>query len=145
MSETYKSAGVDISAGDKLIKNIKDNVKSTFSKNVLSGIGHFGAFFELNKDDYEKPVLVSSVDGVGTKLKIAFMLDKHDTVGQDLVNHCVNDIAVCGAKPLYFMDYLAFGKLVTEKAESIISGFAKACRENEVSLINSLILLKEYK
>lgn len=135
MGETYKSAGVDISAGDKLIKNIKNNVKSTFSKNVLSGIGHFGAFFELNKDDYENPVLVSSVDGVGTKLKIAFMLDKHDTVGQDLVNHCVNDIAVCGAKPLYFMDYLAFGKLVTKKAESIISGFAKACRENEVSLI----------
>lgn len=135
MSETYKSAGVDINAGDELVKKIKNNVKSTFSKNVLAGIGHFGAFFELDKDEYENPVLVSSVDGVGTKLKIAFMMDKHDTVGQDLVNHCVNDIAVCGAKPLYFMDYLAFGKLDTARAESIISGFAKACRENEVALI----------
>jgi phosphoribosylformylglycinamidine cyclo-ligase len=135
LSETYKSAGVDVSAGDELVKKIKDNVKSTFSKNVLAGIGHFGAFFELDKNDYENPVLVSSVDGVGTKLKIAFMLDKHDTVGQDLVNHCVNDIAVCGAKPLYFMDYLAFGKLDTKRGESIISGFAKACRENDVALI----------
>jgi phosphoribosylformylglycinamidine cyclo-ligase len=135
LSETYKSAGVDISAGDELVTKIKDKVKSTFSKNVLSGIGHFGAFFELNKDDYENPVLVSSVDGVGTKLKIAFMMDKHDSVGQDLVNHCVNDIAVCGAKPLYFMDYLAFGKLDTNRGESIISGFAKACRENDVALI----------
>ena len=135
MSQTYKSAGVDIAAGDELVKKIKESVKSTFSKNVLAGIGHFGAFFELNKNEYDNPVLVSSVDGVGTKLKIAFMLDKHDTVGQDLVNHCVNDIAVCGAKPLYFMDYLAFGKLDTKRGESIISGFAKACRENEVALI----------
>ncbi len=135
MSETYKSAGVDISAGDELVSRIKDSVKSTFSKNVLAGIGHFGAFFELDKGEYENPVLVSSVDGVGTKLKVAFMLDKHDTVGQDLVNHCVNDIAVCGAKPLYFMDYLAFGKLNTKRGESIISGFAQACRENDVALI----------
>jgi phosphoribosylformylglycinamidine cyclo-ligase len=135
LSETYKSAGVDIAAGDELIKKIKNSVKSTFSKNVLAGIGHFGAFFELNKNEFDNPVLVSSVDGVGTKLKIAFMLDKHDTVGQDLVNHCVNDIAVCGARPLYFMDYLAFGKLDTKKGESIISGFAKACRENDVALI----------
>ena len=118
MSQTYKSAGVDIAAGDELVKKIKESVKSTFSKNVLAGIGHFGAFFELNKNEYDNPVLVSSVDGVGTKLKIAFMLDKHDTVGQDLVNHCVNDIAVCGAKPLYFMDYLAFGKLDTKRGGS---------------------------
>ncbi|MCF8241291.1 MAG: phosphoribosylformylglycinamidine cyclo-ligase [Melioribacteraceae bacterium] len=135
MSETYKAAGVDIEAGDKVVGNIKSLVKSTFSKNVLTDIGHFGAFYELDLSGYKKPVLVSSVDGVGTKLKVAFAMDKHDTVGQDLVNHCINDIAVCGAKPLYFMDYLAFGKLVPEIAEQIIKGFAAACRENDVSLI----------
>jgi phosphoribosylformylglycinamidine cyclo-ligase len=135
VSNTYKSAGVDIEAGDETVKRIKSFAKSTFNKNVLSDIGMFGGFYELDVKQYQNPVLVSSVDGVGTKLKIAFAMNKHNTVGQDLVNHCVNDIAVCGAKPIYFLDYLAFGKLVPEKAASIIEGFAKACRENECALI----------
>lgn len=135
LSTDYKSAGVNIKAGDETVSRIKEHAKSTFNKNVLTGIGHFGAFFEFDKNDYKNPVLVSSVDGVGTKLKVAFMMDKHDTIGQDLVNHCVNDIAVCGAKPLYFMDYLAFGKLYPEKAEQIIKGFSIACKENGVALI----------
>lgn len=135
MGKTYKDSGVDIKAGENLVGSIKDMVKSTFNDKVLSGIGHFGAFYEMDTSAYKKPVMVSSVDGVGTKLKVAIMMDKHDTVGQDLVNHCVNDIAVCGAKPLYFMDYLAFGKLVPAKAEKIIEGFTIACRENGVALI----------
>lgn len=135
MSTTYKSAGVDIEAGDQFVKRIKSHVKSTFNKNVLTDIGLFGSFYEIDFTKYDKPVLVSSVDGVGTKLKVAIMTNKHDTIGQDLVNHCVNDIAVCGAEPLYFMDYLAFGKLNPEKAEKIIDGFATACRENGVALV----------
>lgn len=135
MDNTYKAAGVDIKAGDETVDRIKVLAKSTFTKHVLSGIGHFGAFFEADFPGYAKPVLVSSVDGVGTKLKVAFLANKHDTVGQDLVNHCVNDIAVCGAKPLYFMDYFAVGKLVPDVAEQIIKGFAKACIENGVALI----------
>lgn len=135
MSSTYKESGIDIQAGDETVGRIKNLVKSTFNKNVLSGIGHFGAFFEIDKEKFKNPVLVSSVDGVGTKLKVAFMMDKHDTVGQDLVNHCVNDISVCGATPQYFMDYLAFGKLFPDKAEQIIKGFSIACKENGVALI----------
>ncbi|MBS3945374.1 MAG: phosphoribosylformylglycinamidine cyclo-ligase [Melioribacter sp.] len=135
MNNTYKSAGVDIDAGDKTVEKIKDLAKSTFNKNVLSGIGHFGAFYQIDLLKYKNPILVSSVDGVGTKLKIAFMMNRHNTVGQDLVNHCVNDIAVCGAEPQYFMDYLAFGKLIPEKAEQIIRGFSIACKENNVALI----------
>lgn len=135
MSKDYKSSGVNIQAGDETVSRIKEHAKSTFNKNVLTGIGHFGAFYEFDKNEYENPVLVSSVDGVGTKLKVAFLMEKHDTIGQDLVNHCVNDIAVCGAKPLYFMDYLAFGKLYPEKAEQIIKGFSIACKENNVALI----------
>ena len=135
MGKSYKNSGVDIKAGEETVERIKKLVKSTFSKNVLTGIGHFGAFYQLDLTNYKTPVLVSSVDGVGTKLKVAFMMDKHDTVGQDLVNHCINDIAVCGADPLYFMDYLAFGKLFPDKAEKIIEGFSIACRENGVSLI----------
>ncbi len=135
MDLTYKSAGVNIQAGDETVERIKSLAKSTFNKNVLSGIGHFGAFYQVDLSKWKNPVLVSSVDGVGTKLKIAFMMDKHDTVGQDLVNHCVNDIAVCGAEPQYFMDYLAFGKLFPDKAEQIIKGFSIACRENNVALI----------
>ncbi len=135
MTESYKSAGVNIEAGEETVERIKSLAKSTFNKNVLTGIGQFGAFYEADFGNIKNPVLVSSVDGVGTKLKIAFVMDKHDTVGQDLVNHCVNDIAVGGAKPLFFMDYLAFGKLIPEKAEQIIKGFSIACRENEVSLI----------
>ena len=135
METTYKSAGVNIEAGDETIKKIKTHARSTFNKNVLSDIGLFGGFYELNLVEYKNPVLVSSVDGVGTKLKIAFAMNMHDTVGQDLVNHCVNDIAVCGAKPLYFLDYLAFGKLNPNVAEKIVEGFSKACRENGCALI----------
>ncbi len=137
MSEnsTYKAAGVDIQAGDETVKRIKGFAKSTFNKNVLSDIGLFGAFYQPDLAGLKEPVLVSSVDGVGTKLKIAFATDKHDTVGQDLVNHCVNDISVCGAKPLFFLDYLAFGKLNPDKAAKIIEGFSIACRENECALI----------
>ncbi len=135
MSKDYRSSGVDIKAGEETVDRIKGYAKSTFNKNVLSGIGHFGAFYQLDLSGYKEPVLVSSVDGVGTKLKVAFKMNRHDTVGQDLVNHCVNDIAVCGAKPLYFMDYLAFGKLYPDKAEQIIKGFSIACKENEIALI----------
>lgn len=135
MSNSYKSAGVDIEAGEQTVDKIKDIVKSTFNNNVLSGIGHFGAFYKIDFTQFKEPVMVSSVDGVGTKLKVAFLMDVHNTVGQDLVNHCVNDIAVCGATPLYFMDYMAFGKLIPSKAEQIIEGFGKACRENNVALI----------
>lgn len=135
MAITYKSAGVDISAGDKTVKRIKKFAKSTFSSNVLSDIGLFGAFYKLDLKKYKEPVLVSSVDGVGTKLKVAIALNKHDTIGQDLVNHCVNDIAVCGAKPLFFLDYLAFGKLNPITAAQIIKGFSIACRQNDCALI----------
>ena len=135
MSTTYKSAGVDIHAGKAMVKRIKGYAKLTFNKNVLSDIGLFGAFYKLDLKKYKQPVLVSSVDGVGTKLKIAIQLNKHDTIGQDLVNHCVNDIAVCGAKPLFFLDYVAFGKLNPKKAEQIIKGFSIACKENDCALI----------
>ena len=135
MSNNYKSAGVDIGAGEKTVENIKELAKNTFNSNVLTGIGHFGAFYELQTGNYKNPVLVSSVDGVGTKLKIAIMMNKHDTIGQDLVNHCVNDIAVCGASPLYFLDYMAFGRLLPEKATEIIKGFSIACKKNNTALI----------
>jgi len=110
-------------------------VRSTFSERVLTDIGLFGAFYDASFPTYKHPVLVSSVDGVGTKLKVAFMMNRHNTVGEDLVNHCVNDILVCGATPLYFMDYFATGKLSPDVAEQLISGFVKACRENRCSLI----------
>ena len=135
MGNTYKDAGVNIQAGDETVERIKSLAKLTFNKNVLSGIGHFGAFYQVDLAAWKNPVLVSSVDGVGTKLKIAFAMDKHDTIGQDLVNHCIDDIAVCGAVPQYFMDYMAFGKLNPDKAEQIIKGFSTACRENGVALI----------
>lgn len=135
MGNSYKDAGVNIDAGDETVNRIKNLAKSTFNKNVLSEIGMFGGFYEIDLKKYSNPVLVSSVDGVGTKLKIAIELDKHDTIGQDLVNHCVNDIAVCGAEPIYFLDYLAFGKLIPEKAENIIKGFSIACNENKCALI----------
>ncbi len=135
MKNSYKDSGVDISAGEKMVNDIKDTVRGTFNKNVLTGIGHFGALYQLELGDFKNPVLVSSVDGVGTKLKIAIDSGVHNTVGQDLVNHCVNDIAVCGAKPLYFLDYMAFGKLKSEVASDIIRGFVKACKENNTALI----------
>ena len=135
MSETYKTSGVDISAGEDTVKKIKDYAKSTFTPNVLADIGHFGGLFRFDSDKYKEPVLVSSVDGVGTKLKIAIELGTHDTIGQDLVNHCVNDIAVCGAEPLFFLDYMAFGKLNPDVASQIVKGFSIACKENGCVLI----------
>ena len=135
MDQTYKSAGVDIEAGEKTVDKIKGYAKSTFTKSVLADIGMFGAFYEPDFSGYQNPVLVSSVDGVGTKLKIAIEMDKHDTIGQDLVNHCVNDIAVCGAKPLFFLDYYATGKLNPDNAAEVIKGFAIACKENNCSLV----------
>lgn len=135
MNETYEKAGVSIEAGDETVRRIKTLARSTFGKNVLSDIGLFGSFYELDLEKYHKPVLVSSVDGVGTKLKVAFAMDRHDTVGHDLVNHCVNDIAVCGAEPLYFLDYMAFGKLDPAVAEKIVEGFTRGCLENGCALI----------
>jgi len=135
LDNTYKAAGVDIDAGNETVSRIKKFARSTFNTNVLSEIGLFGAFYKPDFSQYSEPVLVSSVDGVGTKLKIAFAMNVHKTVGQDLVNHCVNDIAVCGARPLYFMDYLAFGKLDPDVAADIIEGFSIACKENECALI----------
>ncbi len=132
---TYAEAGVDIDRADRLVKHIKKSVRSTYSESVLGDVGAFGAFYDAKFRGYRSPVLVSSVDGVGTKLKIAQLMGKHDTVGQDLVNHCVNDIAVCGAQPLFFMDYLATGKLDEGVARQIIDGFVKACKENSCSLI----------
>ncbi len=135
MAKKYEEAGVSIKTGDETVEKIKNYAKSTFNKSVLTDIGLFGAFFQPDLTNYKEPVLVSSVDGVGTKLKIATMLNKHDTIGQDLVNHCVNDIAVCGAEPLYFLDYLAFGKLDSEVASEIVKGFSIACKENGCALI----------
>jgi phosphoribosylformylglycinamidine cyclo-ligase len=132
---TYKDAGVDIDAGEELVRRIKPLVRNTFIPGVLTDIGAFGAFFELDLEAYRRPVLVSSVDGVGTKLKVAFMTGRHDTVGQDLVNHCVNDIAVCGARPLYFLDYFSTGRLDPDVAEQVIKGFTIACKENSCALI----------
>ncbi|MCS6988800.1 MAG: phosphoribosylformylglycinamidine cyclo-ligase [Chloroherpetonaceae bacterium] len=131
----YKQAGVDIDAGEEVVRRIKPLVKPTYTKGVVGDLGAFGGFFELDLFEYKRPVLVSSVDGVGTKLKIAVELGKYDTVGQCLVNHCVNDILVCGAKPLYFLDYYACGKLNPDDAVAVIGGMAKACVENECALI----------
>jgi len=134
-SITYKDAGVDIEKGNAAINSIKDKIHSTYSKNVLTNLGSFGGMFEFSKNDFNEPVLVSSVDGVGTKLKIAFMTGKHDTVGEDLVNHCVNDIAVGGAKPLFFLDYFACGKLQVTVFEDVVSGFVRGCKNNNCALI----------
>ncbi len=131
----YEDAGVSIKAGDETVQKIKNYAKSTFNKSVLADIGLFGAFFQPDLTGYKEPVLVSSVDGVGTKLKIAIQLNKHNTIGQDLVNHCVNDIAVCGAEPLFFLDYMAFGKLDPVVAAEIVKGFSIACKENGCALI----------
>jgi phosphoribosylformylglycinamidine cyclo-ligase len=135
LSETYKSSGVDITVSENTVSRIKDYARSTFNSNVLTDIGHFGGMFKFDSNKYKEPVLVSSVDGVGTKLKVAFELGIHDTIGQDLVNHCVNDIAVCGAEPLFFLDYMAFGKLDEDTASEIVKGFSIACKENDCALI----------
>ncbi|MBN1376410.1 MAG: phosphoribosylformylglycinamidine cyclo-ligase [Dehalococcoidia bacterium] len=130
---SYAEAGVDISAADKTKDLIKGLVRPTFGPEVLTDIGHFGAFYKLDK--YDDPVLVSSSDGVGTKLKLAVLMEKHDTVGIDLVNHCVNDILCCGASPLFMLDYIALGKLRPHKVAAIVTGLAKACREVGCALI----------
>lgn len=132
---TYKDSGVDIEAGEQLVDSIKDIVSSTHSESVLTGIGGFGALFAPDLSGYQKPVFVSSVDGVGTKLIVAFKAGKYDSVGQDLVNHCVNDIAVCGAVPLFFLDYFSTGKLDSSVAYQVIKGFSIACKQNNVALI----------
>ncbi len=132
---TYKDAGVDIEAGEKVVDQIKPLVRQTFTEDVLTDIGAFGGFFSLASQKFDEPVLVSSVDGVGTKIIVAIKAGIFDTVGQDLVNHCVNDIAVCGAKPLFFLDYFSTGKLDETKAVQIIKGFATACKENGCALI----------
>jgi phosphoribosylformylglycinamidine cyclo-ligase len=132
---SYADAGVDISAADKSKHRIKMLARKTFNKQVLSEIGGFGGLFALDLEKYPNPVLVSSADGVGTKLKVAFELGIHHTVGQDLVNHCVNDIAVQGASPLFFLDYLATGKLDNAVVETVVQGISDACRANGCALI----------
>jgi phosphoribosylformylglycinamidine cyclo-ligase len=134
-SITYADAGVDIDRGNKTKKRIKYLAHKTFTKGVLSEIGGFGGLFAIDKTKYQDPVLVSSVDGVGTKLKIAFDMSLHSTIGGDLVNHCVNDIAVQGAAPMFFMDYLATGKLDPTIAEQVVEGLADACKQNGCALI----------
>jgi len=134
-SLTYADAGVDIDKAGEFVKAIKKIAAKTPRSGVMGEIGGFGGLYSLNMADYEKPVLVSSTDGVGTKLKIAFMMDKHDTVGIDLVAMCVNDVAVQGAKPLFFLDYLAVGELRTDIATKIIEGIAEGCRQAQCALI----------
>jgi phosphoribosylformylglycinamidine cyclo-ligase len=131
----YKASGVDIDAGNEAVRRIRGLARSTFTPAVLSDIGSFGGLFRLEPGRFKDTVLVASADGVGTKLKVAFMANKHDTVGADLVNHCVNDILVQGAEPLFFLDYLATGKLSPAVAEAIVGGMATACRENGCALL----------
>ena len=132
---TYTDSGVDIKAGEELVNSIKDIVKETHGVEVISNIGGFGGFFKPNLSSFKNPVFVSSVDGVGTKLIVAYKAQKYDTIGKDLVNHCINDIAVCGATPLFFLDYFSTGKLKKQMGVEVIKGFAKACKENNVALI----------
>ena len=131
----YKSAGVDIDAGNETVRRIRKLAAATFTPGVLSEIGSFGGLFKLDAAAYQEPVLVSSADGVGTKLKVAFMANRHRTIGADLVNHCVNDILVQGATPLFFLDYLATGRLSPDVAEQIVEGLARACQENGCALL----------
>src|SRR6476660_739596 len=132
---TYRDAGVDIDAGDEFVDRISPMVRSTFRPEVLTDLGGFGGLFRLQAHRYAEPVLVSGTDGVGTKLKIAFLTDRHDTVGIDLVAMCVNDIAVSGAEPLFFLDYFATGKLTVAKAQQVVTGIAEGCRQAGCALI----------
>ena len=125
----YRESGVDIDAGNEVVRRIKRLAREPYTPGVLSGIGSFGGLFALD-GTIDAPVLVASADGVGTKLKVAFLAGVHDTIGVDLVNHCVNDILVQGARPLFFLDYLATGRLAPDVAEQIVRGVAGACREN---------------
>src|SRR5437667_3577864 len=131
----YRQSGVDIDAGNETVRRIKALARATFTPGVLSDIGSFGGLCRLDRDRCRDPVLVSSADGVGTKLKVAFMTGRHDTVGIDLVNHCVNDVLVQGAEPLFFLDYLATGRLSPAVVEQVVAGVARACRENGCALL----------
>ncbi len=131
----YRSAGVDIDAAAKALQKVRESARSTYQPGTLSDIGSFGGLFRLDTDRYKRPVLVASTDGVGTKLKIAFATGRHDSVGYDLVSHCINDILVQGARPLFFLDYLAMGKLDGGVAASVVAGMAEACREFKLSLL----------
>ncbi|MDD2189256.1 MAG: phosphoribosylformylglycinamidine cyclo-ligase [Eubacteriales bacterium] len=132
---TYKDAGVDTKEGEKAVKLMKTHVQKTFSDNVLTGLGSFGSLFKLDLEGIKEPVLVAGTDGVGTKLKIAFMVDKHDTIGQDCVAMCVNDVLCQGAKPLFFLDYIATGKVKAEKVADIVKGVADGCVIGECALV----------
>ena len=135
MGDLYKEAGVNIDAGNEAVRRIKSVVRQTFTPEVLSDLGSFGGLYAFPSRDFREPVLVSSTDGVGTKLKVAFALEKYDTVGYDLVNHCVNDILVQGARPLFFLDYIGAGVIRPQAVESIVSGLARGCFENQCVLI----------
>lgn len=134
-SESYKQAGVDITAGYKAVELMKKHIAKTFTEGVASDIGGFGGLFELDLTGITKPILVSGTDGVGTKLKLAFLMDKHDSVGIDCVAMCVNDIICCGAKPLFFLDYIACGKNIPERIASIVSGVADGCVQSGAALV----------
>ena len=131
----YKASGVDIDAGNEAVRRIRALARSTFTSGVMSDIGSFGGLFRLEGSRFRDPILVASADGVGTKLKVAFLANRHHTIGVDLVNHCVNDILVQGAEPLFFLDYLATGRLLPEVIESIVTGLATACRDNNCALL----------
>src|SRR3989344_3900703 len=133
----YKDAGVDIDQANDAVERLKKNVQTTYTKNVLSSVGSFGGLYELPK--YKNPVLVSSTDGVGTKIKLAFRTGIHDTIGQDLVNHCVNDILVQGATPLFFLDYIGTGKVEPEIIEQLLKGMSLACVQTGTSLVKGEI------
>src|SRR5215472_14354942 len=133
--KAYAQAGVDIALGNRVKSGLPQLLASTHRPEVLGKVGGFGGLFALDTRKYKQPVLVSSVDGVGTKLKIAFAMDRHDTIGADLVNHCVNDIAVLGAEPLFFLDYLGTGKLEPHVFTEVIKGYARACAQNNCALI----------
>lgn len=135
MKLTYADAGVDIEEGARAVEKMKGYVKETFTKGVLGGLGGFGGLFELDLEGYKKPVLVSGTDGVGTKLKISILKDQHDTVGIDLVAMCVNDILVQGAKPLFFLDYIATGKLESDKVADLVKGISEGCKQSGAALI----------
>jgi phosphoribosylformylglycinamidine cyclo-ligase len=135
MSEAYKAAGVDIAAGNEAVERMKKHVQKTMRPEVLTGLGGFGALFGLDIQKYKNPVLVSGTDGVGTKLKIAFAMDRHDTIGVDAVAMCVNDIVVQGAEPLFFLDYLACDQVIPEKIEAIVKGIADGCEQAGCALI----------
>ena len=134
-SESYKEAGVDVTAGYKAVELMKKSVQETYTKGVISDLGGFGGLFKLDTSEMKEPILVSGTDGVGTKLKLAFLLDKHDTIGQDCVAMCVNDIVCCGAKPLFFLDYISLWKNIPEMVASIVKGVADGCRKAGCALV----------